>query len=120
MFNKEAELVKMFRNCFLATKVSFCNEIYEFCQNKDICYENVRKIATNDDRILPSHTRVPGPDGKKGYGGTCFPKDTNSFKYEMEKVGVKPYILNAVIERNETIDRPQKDWNENKGRSVIY
>ena len=120
MFNKEAELVKMFRNCFLATKVSFCNEIYEFCQNKNICYENVRKIASNDDRIIASHTYVPGPDGEKGYGGTCFPKDTNSFKYEMEKAGMKSYILNAVIDRNENVDRPQKDWKDKKGRAVIY
>ena len=37
--NKEAEMIKMFRNCFLATKVSFCNEMYDFCQHKNISYE---------------------------------------------------------------------------------
>ena len=58
--NKEAEMVKMFKNCFLATKVSFCNEIAELCRVKGINYENVRKIAANDDRIH-RHTNVPGP-----------------------------------------------------------
>lgn len=109
----------MFKNCFLSTKVSFCNEIYQFCQTKGINYENVRKIAANDDRILHSHTYVPGPDGKKGFGGTCFPKDTNSLSYEMVKSGMKPYILDSIIERNKIIDRPEQDWNDNKGRAVV-
>ena len=117
--NSEAEMVKMFRNCFLATKVSFCNEIYEFCEKIGISYENVRNVAANDDRILHSHTKVPGHDNKKGFGGTCFPKDTASLKYEMNKSGMKPYIMNAIIERNELVDRPEKDWCEDKGRAVI-
>lgn len=117
--NKEAEMIKMFRNCFLATKVSFCNEIYQFCNLKGVNYENVRRIAADDDRIIHSHTLVPGIDGKTGFGGTCFPKDTSSLKYEMEKIGMKPYILNSIIERNEKIDRPEKDWNNNIGRAVV-
>lgn len=117
--NNEAEMIKMFRNCFLATKVSFCNEIYKFCLSKNINYENVRKIATKDTRILENHSFVPGHDGKKGFGGTCFPKDTHSLNYEMKKIGLKPYILQSIIERNETIDRPEQDWNENKGRAVL-
>ena len=117
--NKEAEMVKMFKNCYLSTKVSFCNEMYTFCEKIGISYENVRKVAANDDRILHSHTRVPGPDGNRGFGGTCFPKDTNSLRYEMNKNDVNPYILNAIIERNETEDRVDKDWEDNKGRAVI-
>ena len=117
--NMEAEMVKMFKNCFLANKVSFCNEFAELCKIKGINYENVRNIAANDDRILHSHTKVPGHDGKCGFGGTCFPKDTSSLRYEMNKVGMKPYVLDAIITRNEKVDRPEQDWNENKGRSVI-
>jgi len=117
--NKEAEMIKMFRNCFLSTKISFCNETYEFCTLKNINYENVRKLATTDERINESHTYVPGHDGKKGFGGTCFPKDTNSLRYEMLNIGMIPYIMNSIIERNEKKDRPENDWNENKGRAVI-
>ena len=119
MTNKEAEMVKMFRNTYLATKVSFCNEIAHFCEQKKINYDNVRKIATLDDRITESHTCVPGPDGKLGFGGTCFPKDSASLKYEMEKAGVYPVILNAIINRNETIDRVEKDWLNDKGRATV-
>ena len=52
----------MFRNCFLATKVGFCNEMYQFC-TKNINYENVRRIACYDVRILYSHGELPGHDG---------------------------------------------------------
>ena len=117
--NSEAEMIKMFKNCFLATKVSFCNEMYTYCSEKGINYNNVINIAGNDKRILHSHTQVPGHDGEYGYGGTCFPKDTNSLLHEMKQTNACPLILNAVVTRNETIDRPNKDWFKNKGRSVL-
>lgn len=116
--NKEAEMVKMFKNCFLSVKVSFCNEIYEFCQAHGVEYENVRQIACQDDRILHSHTTVPGHDGRRGFGGTCFPKDTSSLRHEMYKTQMIPYIMDATITRNELVDRPEKDWTTNKGRAV--
>jgi len=112
-------MIKLFRNCFLATKVSFCNEINEFCDIKKINYENVRKYATNDERIMPNHTHVPGHDGLFGYGGTCFPKDTSSLKFEMDSVGMKSYILDSIIKRNVLKDRPQQDWCADKGRAVV-
>lgn len=117
--NKEAEMIKMFRNCYLSTKVSFCNEIYEYCQHTGVNYQNIITLASSDDRIGTSHTAVPGHDGKRGFGGTCFPKDTSSLRYEMVNVGMNPYIMNAIIERNENVDRPEKDWSTDKGRAVI-
>ena len=93
--------------------------MYEYCNKINVNYENVRKGAANDERILHSHTNVPGHDGKNGFGGTCFPKDTSSLKYEMNKVGMRPYVLEAIIERNEKVDRPEKDWSLDKGRAVI-
>jgi UDPglucose 6-dehydrogenase len=117
--NKEAEMVKMFRNCFLSAKISFCNEVYEFCELKGIEYDNVRKIACDDDRIALSHTSVPGHDGRRGFGGTCFPKDTSSLRFEMTKAGMTPHVLNAIIERNETVDRVEKDWANSHGRAVV-
>lgn len=117
--NSEAEMIKMFRNCFLATKIGFCNEIYQFCNKKNINYENVRKIACNDDRILHSHSFVPGHDGKLGFGGTCFPKDVKSMINQIDQVNSDYPILFAVAKRNEEIDRPDKDWESNNGRAVI-
>jgi UDPglucose 6-dehydrogenase len=120
MTNKEAEMVKLFRNCFLATKVSFCNEIYEFCQLKNIDYHAMKSVACNDDRITTSHSNVPGPDGYFGFGGTCFPKDTASLLFQMQKENQKSFVIQSIIERNDTVDRPEKDWKNNKGRAVNF
>ena len=119
LLNSEAEMVKLFRNNFLALKVSFCNEIAEFCRNKIINYEKVRVQATDDHRIGSSHSTVPGPDGHYGYGGTCFPKDTKSLLNEMKTIDMKSYIISAMDERNDNVDRKEADWKKNKGRSVV-
>lgn len=117
--NKEAEMIKYFRNCFLATKISFCNEMDAFCTKKGIDYENVRSFATLDSRIGESHSFVPGHDGKRGFGGTCFPKDTSSLLYQMNEIGMKSYVIESIIERNNQMDRNEQDWNDNKGRAVV-
>jgi len=120
---EEAELVKYVRNCFLATKVSFFNEIHSFCEFHKIDYDRVRNMTILDDRIGESHTQVPGPDGKKGFGGTCFPKDMEAFQHQMGKVssllGLGCGVIKSSILRNNKIDRPEKDWKENKGRTVL-
>ena len=119
MSNKEAELVKYFRNCYLATKVSFCNEIYSICKKLNISYENVKDLAVEDSRITDSHTNVPGHDGKFGFGGTCFPKDVSALKSFMKDQDIKSFILEAVHKRNNEYDRVEQDWNDNKGRAVV-
>ena len=116
---EEAELAKYVRNCFLATKVSFFNEIEEYCRELNIDYDKVRQGVCTDKRIGWSHTSVPGPDGKRGYGGTCFPKDVSSLLYQILDAKLVPMILNQVRIRNIQIDRPEKDWEKNKGRAVI-
>ena len=116
--NKEAEMIKLFRNNFLAMKVGFCNEIYEYCNLKGINYNNIINIAAGDSRIGLSHTMVPGPDTKMGFGGTCFPKDISNTLYDMNNINMNSYILKACIERNDNVDRISKDWKD-KGRSVI-
>ena len=85
--NKEAEMIKLFRNN-LSVKVSFCNEIYDYCKMKEIDYEKVVEIAATDDRIGLSHTLVPGPDGQRGYGGTCFSKDISNTLFDMKETGM--------------------------------
>jgi UDPglucose 6-dehydrogenase len=117
--NTEAEMVKLMKNCFLATKIAFCNEVYEYCNHFGIEYENVRQLVTLDNRIGESHSYVPGHDGKKGFGGTCFPKDMNNMKYEMTQLNLNPVVITAAIHRNETIDRIEEDWKNDKGRAVI-
>lgn len=117
--NKEAELVKYFKNCYLATKVSFCNEMYSICDKLNISYDTVKDLAVKDIRITDSHTSVPGPDGKFGYGGTCFPKDVSALNTFMKNNDIKSYLLDATQRRNLEVDRKEKDWENNIGRSVI-
>ena len=114
----EAEMIKYLKNVFLSVKVGFFNELENICSELDINYENVRCIATQDVRIGTNHTKVPGHDGKRGFGGTCFPKDTNALARFAKEKGIDTPILDAVIKRNEEIDRPEKDWKQDKGRAV--
>ncbi len=116
---KEAELIKYFSNTFLATKVSFANEIYSLCDKLDIDYEKIVNALVLDRRIGNSHLTVPGPDGKLGFGGSCFPKDFAALIHIFKQHNVNSPILNAVWERNNTIDRKEKDWKNLKGRAVV-
>lgn len=115
----EGEMIKYIKNCFLAVKVGYFNEIAAICQAINIDFDTVRSLSCDDSRINHIASMVPGPDGKKGFGGTCLPKDTNALVYYMEQLNVPNYIIKSAVNRNETIDRPGKDWKENKGRAVL-
>jgi len=112
-----AEMVKYFTNCFLATKVGFANEMKQICDQHTIDYDKVVEYALYDKRIGTSHLSTPGPDGKMGFGGSCFPKDLNALVVVAKQCGVDPKILQAVWEKNLEV-RPEKDWELLKGRAV--
>lgn len=114
---KTAEMVKYFTNCFLATKVIFANQMYEICKNADINYERVVKSALLDTRIGQSHLMVPGPDGDRGFGGHCFPKDLNAMIAYANKHLVDSSFLSSVWEKNNSI-RKNRDWESMLGRAV--
>ena len=117
--NKEAELTKLVRNTFLATKISYFNEIYDLTQKLNINYDRVVELVKSDERIGDTHMSCPGHDGRRGYGGTCFPKDTNSMYYQMIGHGIDSHIFEANLYRNEIIDRPERDWLVDKGRTNV-
>ncbi|MDC0145572.1 nucleotide sugar dehydrogenase [bacterium] len=112
-----AEMVKYFSNTFLATKVSFANEMKIICDKLDIDYSKVVEYATYDNRLGNSHWSVPGPDGNLGFGGSCFPKDINALISIASKLGVDPILLKSVWKTNLKV-RPKKDWENLKGRAV--
>lgn len=112
------EAAKYFRNAMLSTKIALCNEFKRYCDEIEIDYEDVRTLFTKDPRIGPGHTKVPGPDGKHGFGGTCLVKDLSGLIHSMEQTRASPAILQAVKYRNETIDRSEKEWLKDHGRSV--
>jgi UDPglucose 6-dehydrogenase len=79
MTNIAAEISKYTHNVFGALKVTFFNGIYMLCQKYGAVYSDVVAGALISGYINKTHTFVPGPDGKLGYGGKCFPKDVNAF-----------------------------------------
>ncbi len=113
-----AEMVKYFINCFLATKVSFANEMKMFCDTLKIDYDKVVEYATYDERLGKSHWAVPGPDGELGFGGHCLPKDLSALLSLCGKLGGHMVVLQAVENLNNWV-RKNKDWEEMKGRAVI-
>jgi UDPglucose 6-dehydrogenase len=112
-----AEMVKYMTNCFLASKVSFANEMYQICLSLGVDYDKVVEYSQYDARLGKSHWSVPGPDGHFGFGLTCFPKDLNALMSVAKKNGVDPKIMSAVWEKNLEV-RPEKDWEDMKGRAV--
>ena len=112
-----AEMVKYVTNSFLATKVSFANEMYEICRALAIDYDKIIEYAMHDDRLGYSHWSVPGPDGDFGYGGHCFPKDVKALIEVANNLGLSPTILEATNEKNNRV-RKNRDWEGMKGRAV--
>ena len=105
----ESEAIKYFSNTFLAYKVAYFNKIYDLCQAVGMDYDTVCEGVTADSRIGKSHTKVPGIDNDRGFGGTCFPKDLNSLIVQMESHGVNADMLKEVWKYNEQI-RKVIDW----------
>ena len=112
-----AEMVKYTANVFLATKVSFANEIKIICEKLNINYDEVINTAKLDERLGDSHWKVPGPDNRLGFGGSCFPKDINALIYFCKSNGISINTILAAWETNLRV-RPEEDWKELKGRAV--
>jgi len=97
---KELILIKYFRNSYLATKVSFFNQIYDLCKASGINYEHVRKGIALDKRIGVSHTKVTK---ERGFGGHCFPKDIKAIKQSALYYGVDLTLIQESINYNNKV-----------------
>ncbi|MEW6585062.1 MAG: UDP-glucose/GDP-mannose dehydrogenase family protein [Nitrospirota bacterium] len=105
-----AELIKYASNSFLATKISFINEIANLCEKVGADVHMVAKGMGLDKRIGPKFLH-PGP----GYGGSCLPKDTDALVRIAEEYGVKLGVVRAAIEANER----QRKWTVQKIRDAM-
>jgi UDPglucose 6-dehydrogenase len=112
-----ASLVKYFTNVFFSVKVSMMNEFAQVCEAFDLNPEAVIGLLMLDQRIGRSHFKVPGHDGKRGFGGHCFPKDLNGYIHIAEEMGVPATMGKAAWQKNLEV-RPEKDWENDKGRAV--
>lgn len=95
---ESSELIKYASNGFLATKISFINEVAELCESIGADVEVVAKGMGLDNRIGPKFLH-PGP----GFGGSCFPKDTKAVATIAKQVGLRFRIIEAVLEVNEAV-----------------
>ena len=91
-----AELIKYAANAFLATKITFINEIANLCDAIGCDVHDVARGMGMDNRIGRKFLH-PGP----GYGGSCFPKDTRAFTKVGDKFGVETSVVDAVIKAND-------------------
>lgn len=113
-----AELIKYMNNTFFATKVSFMNEFKILANKLGVDWETAVWGFASDHRLGDSHLDVPGPDGKLGFGGTCFPKDINAIIDVANNKEVDMKVLKAAWETNLKV-RPEKDWEQLKGKAVV-
>ncbi len=91
-----AELIKYAANAFLATKITFINEVANLCDAIGCDVHDVARGMGMDKRVGTKFLH-PGP----GYGGSCFPKDTRALTTVADSYGVETLIVDAVIEANE-------------------
>jgi len=113
-----AEMIKYFNNLFFAVKVSFMNEMKMTAEKiGTIDWAKALRGFISDGRVADSHLQVPGPDGKLGFGGSCFPKDINAFITFGDSLGLELEVLKGAWKTNLNV-RPEKDWEKLKGRAV--
>jgi UDPglucose 6-dehydrogenase len=113
-----AEMIKLASNAFLATKISFVNEIANVCEEVGADVSEVARGMGLDERIGPSFLRAG-----IGYGGSCFPKDVSALKMLAGNTGYHFQLLNAVIEVNElqkrrVVGKLQKHLGSLRGRRI--
>lgn len=92
---KTAALAKYMMNSFYATKVTYMNQMYDVTQKMGIDWDNLTDIFKMQPWMGTHHFQVPGPDGSRGFGGPCLPKDTEALvnEYNVE-------LLEKVLEIN--------------------
>ena len=97
----EAEVIKLMENAFLATKVAFVNELYDYSQALGCDWQKVRGGWLQDPRIGLSHTKVF--PNSRGFSGSCLPKDLSSLIHEMKTLKIDPIMMCGVRDSNRRI-----------------
>jgi UDPglucose 6-dehydrogenase len=112
-----AEFIKYLSNVFFASKVSFMNEMKLVANKVGVDWETAVHGLVSNGRVANTHLQVPGPDGKLGFGGTCFAKDICSFISFAEGLGVDLNVIKGAWKTNIAV-REERDWEGQKGRAV--
>ena len=81
-------------------------------------WDTVIEGFVRDGRVGHSHTQVPGPDGKLGFGGSCFPKDIQALINFGDSLSINLNVLKGAWKTNLKM-RPEKDWEKLLGRAIV-
>jgi UDPglucose 6-dehydrogenase len=104
MTSDESEAVKLMTNAFFATKVTFFNEMNLLCAKMGLEWETVLAGILSDGRIAHAHTKVPGPDGRYGFGGACLAKDVQTL-IEHRESDEGPILPPSLLDAVDTMNR---------------
>lgn len=120
MSNLSAEMTKYAANCFLATKISFINDVAKLCDFTGADINEVRKGIASDQRI-GGHFLYPGP----GYGGSCFPKDVKALMYTANEYGMDLRVVRATEEVNDDqkvrlFEKMKAHYGDVKGKTFTF
>jgi UDPglucose 6-dehydrogenase len=115
----EASFIKYGINSFLATKVTFFNQLYDAVEQFGGSWNKISNAICSDWRIGPSHSKVPGFDKKRGYGGACFPKDVQAFTKFSNKLTLleECTTINNKYRSQYDLDEREKSQNVNYGQT---
>lgn len=110
---EEASLIKYAINSFLSVKVTFFNQLYDLAQDTGANFNNIIKALDSEPRIGNTHMRVPGFDGKRGFGGACFPKDTAALTAFTDKMTLleKAIAINNSYRSDYNLDAREQEQN---------
>lgn len=97
---QEAIATKCAENSFLALKVSFFNQLYDYCEAVDIDFEAVRNLLTKDWRVNSDHSFVTE---ERGWGGHCFPKDTAAWIHSAQRHNVELTLIKEARRYNKQV-----------------
>ena len=118
---KTASFIKYSINTFLASKVIFFNElhsIYEKLEVKD-SWESVVNTISKDSRIGDSHMNVPGHDGRRGFGGACFPKDSLALIKFAKSLDIDMNALISTVKINNKIRSEYSDLDSRESEQNV-
>ena len=118
---KTASLIKYSINTFLASKVIFFNELHSLYEKLDVkdSWETVVNIISKDLRIGDSHMDVPGHDGRKGFGGACFPKDSLALIKFADYMNINLSSLITTVKINNKIRSEYKDLDSRESEQNV-
>lgn len=110
----EAEMIKMTRNCYLAVRLSYFNEIKQICDAVGVNYDSLRKNAGLDERVGSHYNKIHSGT----FGGTCLPKDINNLITVAQELSINPFTMLGAWKTN--LERNQiRDWEKMENRAIL-